>query len=137
MSKLTAEQVRSEVNRFWSTFSTKAEEKLGDFYAPNSSVFGSDATRTEPGRLAATRRKREYFQEGTSVHVSLSPIEVTLLGDNVAVAAYTFRFEASHVHHGLGQEDEDIQHGRATQVFTLEPDGRLLIVHEHLSAVKG
>ena len=138
MSKLTAEQVRAEVQRFWSAFTSKAEESLEGFYAANSSVFGSDATRTEPGRLAATRRKREYFNATTSLNVVLGPIDVTSLGDVAAVATYTFKFHANRVQHGLGQADtEDIQHGRATQVFALEPDGRVLIVHEHLSAVKG
>ena len=138
MSTLTADQVRAEVQRFWNTFTAKAEDTLGEFYAPTSSVFGSDATRTEPGRLAAARRKREYFHAGTSLNVSLGPIDVIPLGDTAAVATYTFKFHANRVQHGLGQSDtEDIQHGRATQVFALEADGRVLIVHEHLSAVKG
>ena len=138
MSKITADQVRAEVQRFWNTFSTKADDTLAEFYAPDSTVFGSDATRTEPGRLAAARRKREYFHAKTTLHVTLGPIDVILLGDSAAVATYTFRFHANRVQHGLDQSDEeDIQHGRGTQVFKLEPDGKLLIVHEHLSAVKG
>jgi len=138
MSTLTADQVRAEVQRFWNTFTAKAEDALGEFYAPDSTVFGSDATRTEPGRLAAARRKREYFDPKTTVHVTLGPVDVLVLSDTAAIATYTFRFHAKRVQHGRDQSDEeDIQHGRGTQVFTLEPDGKMLIVHEHLSAVKG
>ena len=138
MSQLTADQVRAEVQRFWNSFTAKTEEfAQGDFYSPSATVFGSESTRTEPGRLAAARRKREYFDGKTSLNVTLGPIEVIPLGESAAIATYTFRLHANRVQHGLEQSDEDIQHGRGTQVFMLEPDGKILIVHEHLSAVKG
>lgn len=134
MPKLTSEQVRAEVQRFWNAFSSKSD--LSEFYAHESSVFGSSAARAEPGRLAATRRQREYFSPSTTVKAHLGPVEVLVLGDTVAVASYTFKFSASKVANVLGgTTEENIQRGRATQVFAFDPDGNLRIVHEHLSTV--
>ncbi len=130
---MIADQIRTEVSRFWNRFTSKSEEGLEEFYAHESSVFGSTATRLEPGRLAAIRRHREYFQPETAVHVSLSPVEVMVLGE-IAVASYTFELHATNVAGPLGKPmDEHIQHGRATQVFAREADGRFRIAHEHLS----
>ncbi len=130
---MTADQIRTEVTRFWNLFASKNAEGLEEFYGHESTVFGSAATRPEPGRLAATRRKREYFHAQTNVRVTLGPIEVMLLGD-VGVASYTFALHASKVAGALGKSvDENIEHGRATQVFAYDADGHLRIMHEHLS----
>jgi ketosteroid isomerase-like protein len=134
--KITVEQVKGEVLRFWNVFMEKNAEALMNFYAPDSSVFSSVSARLEPGRLAAARREREYFHAKSALRAAASNIEVILLGDNAAVANYMFTFHASKVASGAGASaEEDIKQGRATQVFRLDPDGRLLIVHEHLSSV--
>ncbi len=130
---MTADQIRAEVGRFWGRFTSKSEEGVEEFYAHESSVFGSTATRPEPGRLAATRRRREYFHPETTIRVNLGPVEVMVLGD-VGVASYTFELHATNVAGPLGKPiDEQIQHGRATQVFAPDNDGKLRIVHEHFS----
>ncbi len=130
---MTAEQIRTEIDRFWHRFTSKDERAVEEFYAHESSVFGSTATRPEPGRLAATRRRREYFGPESTVNVSLGPVEVMILGE-VAVASYTFQLHATHLAGALGKAvNEDIEHGRATQVFVHDQEGRLRIVHEHLS----
>jgi len=68
--------------------------------------------------------------------VHLGAIEVVMLGDESAVASYTFQFHATKVANLLGKgKEEDIQQGRATQVFTRDVEGKLRIVHEHLSTV--
>jgi ketosteroid isomerase-like protein len=135
--KITSEQVKAEVGRFWNAFTSKQLEALTDLYAAEATVFGSSATRPEPGRLATARREREYFHPQTTVRVTLGPIDVTLLGDIAAVASYTFQFHASKIKSVLGgSADEEIKHGRASQVFLLDHDGKLRIVHEHLSAVE-
>ena len=135
MPSLTPEEIRTEVARFWNVFTSKAPDLLEEFYASDATVFGSSAIRAEPGRLAVTRRRREYFDKQTSVRVQLGMIDVQLVGDNSAVASYSFRFDANRVAGGLGKSsDEHIEHGRATQVFLADPDGKLRIVHEHLSA---
>jgi ketosteroid isomerase-like protein len=52
------------------------------------------------------------------------------------VASYTFEFHASRVSGALGKVvEEDIQNGRATQVYVQQADGSLCILHEHLSLV--
>lgn len=136
MANLSIEQIRAEVARFWGAFTSKSVELVEEFYSPEATVFSSSATRAEPGRLAATRRKREYFHAQTKVRVQLGPIEVQFIGDDAAIASYTFEFHASRVSGALGRTvEEDIEHGRATQVFVREPDGRLRILHEHLSSI--
>ena len=132
--KLTVDQVKGAVRRFWDVFTTKSAEGLAEFYAHESSVFGSQSTRSEPGRLAAARRNREYFHSHSVLKASTGDIEVVLLGESAAVASYTFKFHATKVASILEKAgEENIQHGRATQVFALDPGGVLRIVHEHLS----
>ncbi|MDP9266761.1 MAG: nuclear transport factor 2 family protein [Acidobacteriota bacterium] len=137
MRQFTADQVRAEVQRFWNAFAGKDAQTLADFYAHESSVFGSSATRSEPGRLAATRRQREYFGAHSTLKATLGAIDVAILADGgAAVADYTFQFHASKVMTALGSvTEENIKHGRATQVFAFDPDGKVRIVHEHLSTV--
>src|SRR4051812_23794873 len=134
--KLTSEQIKGEVLRFWNVFMEKNADALMNFYAPDSSVFSSVSARVEPGRLAAARRQREYFHAKSTVRSTTGNVDVIVIGDTAAVASYNFTFHATRVAAGVGQAtEEDIKQGRATQVFRLEPDGRVLIVHEHLSSV--
>lgn len=134
--EITVEEIRAEVARFWAAFTSKASDVVDGFYLPDSSVFSSLSARAEPGRLAATRRKREYFHTQSSIRVQLGPIDVQILGHAAAVASYNFEFHASRVAGALGKRvEEDIEQGRATQVFVLQSDGRLSILHEHLSFV--
>ena len=133
-SKVTVEHVKAAVRRFWDVFTSKSAEGLADFYAHESSVFGSKGTRSEPGRLAAARRNREYFHSHSVLKAAPGEVEIVLLGESAAVASYTFKFHATKVAGMLDKgSEEDILHGRATQVFALDPSGVLRIVHEHLS----
>jgi len=138
VGKVTADDVRAEVARFWNVFTAKASDLLEGFYAPDATVFAYVGNRAEPGRLTVARRKREYFSKQTSVKIQLGPIDVQLLDDHSAVASYTFKF------HGLGivtssnkDAEETIHNGRATQIFILDSEGRLRIMHEHLSSADG
>lgn len=134
---LSAEQVKSEITRYWGAFVAKDAATLSDFYAHESVGFSSRSRRSEPGRMAAIRRDREYFQHEGRIHSTIEGIEIVLLGDSVAVAAYTFSFNAIRVN-ALGKiVVEDIQDGRATQVFAFDTDGRLRIFHEHFSEAAG
>ena len=124
------------MERFWSSFASKSAEAIEKFYLPESTVFSSVSSRAEPGRLAATRRKREYFHPQSRIRVHLGSVEVQPIGDEAAVANYTFEFHASQVMGALGKDvEEDIQNGRATQVFVQQADGTLCILHEHLSYI--
>jgi ketosteroid isomerase-like protein len=55
-----------------------------------------------------------------------------MLEDSAAVASYTFQFHAVRTT-ATGKMEENIRHGRATQVFGYDPDGKLRIFHEHFS----
>lgn len=135
VSKLSTDDVRAEVTRFWNVFTAKSSELLEEFYAPDASVFASMGNRAEPGRLTVARRKREYFNKTTSVRVQLGYIEVQLLDDIAAIATYTFNFHGIGIVAGSNHDlEEKIENGRATQIFVLDSEGRLRIVHEHLSS---
>src|SRR5919112_4270903 len=131
--KLTPEQVKLEVVRFWNVFMDKNAEALMDFYSAESTVFSSVSARPEPGRLAAARRHREYFHKNAAIRASVGMMDVVMLGDAAAVASYTFQFHATRME-GADKHtiQEDITAGRATQVFILDHDGKVRIVHEHL-----
>ncbi len=134
MTTLSAETVRAEVARFWNAFTTKSAEALEEFYAHESSVFGSTANRAEPGRLAATRRKREYFTPQASLRAQTGYVDVVMIGEQVAVASYTFQFHATKVASVMTKATEEhITNGRATQVFGVDSDGSIRIFHEHFS----
>jgi len=130
--KLTQELIRDEVRRYWDSIIGKDPQELSDFYAHECSVFSSMSSRAEPGRLAATRREREYFGALTVVRVQTSQLDVVFLGNTVAVASYNFDFDATHVS-GHKNAEEHIEGGRASQVFALDQDGHVRIFHEHFS----
>src|SRR5207245_6347105 len=99
--------------RFWNAFSDKSATQLMEFYAPESTVFSSVANRSEPGRLAAARRQREYFHAKSTIRATIGSVDVILMGDNSAVASYTFQFHASKVASTFGPPtEEDIRNGR-------------------------
>lgn len=134
MQKLTSEDVRKTVNLFWTTFLAKSEDVLNSYYASESSVFQIAMGRSEPGRLGAMRRSREYFRPDTRMDLKLSPIDIALIGADAAVATYTFRFEASGRDLGGGKRvEEKLDLVRATHVFQRDAKGKLLIIHEHFS----
>ncbi|MBZ5526021.1 MAG: DUF4440 domain-containing protein [Acidobacteriia bacterium] len=136
-TRISPEVIRAEVARYWIAFTSKSQERLEEFYAPDASVFGSNAIRAEPGRLTVVRRSREYFNPRAQLRHCLGQIDVQLFGNGTALASYTFQFEAHDVAGPMNvAKDEKIAHGRATQVFVSDPDGTLRIVHEHLSEVK-
>lgn len=132
MPELSPETVRNEVARFWNAFSAKNVEVLEDFYAHESVGFGSSSTRSEPGRLSATRRQREYFGSSSPIRAQVSQVDVVMIGESAAIASYSFEFHATRAT-ATGKSEEKIRNGRATQVFAFDPDGRLRIFHEHFS----
>lgn len=132
MATLSPEVIRNEVARFWKAFTDKDVVMLEDFYAHESVGFGSASTRSEPGRLSATRRQREYFGTSAPIRVQISPVDIVILEERAAVASYTFEFHATRTS-ATGKSEEHIRNGRATQVFGFDPDGQIRIFHEHMS----
>jgi ketosteroid isomerase-like protein len=132
-TKLTIEQVKAEIHRFWNAFASKDSQTLVRFYSAGATVFNSSSGRYELGLLSTARREREYFQRNTKIKVELGEIHVAVMGEHAesAVASYSFHFHASNLTFAGGIED--IQQGRASHVFAYGPDGNLCIMHEHLS----
>lgn len=134
MDKLTSEDVRKTVDLFWTVFLAKSEDVLNSHYAPGSTVFQIAMGRSEPGRLGAMRRSREYFHPDTRMDLKLGPIDIALIGSEAAVATYTFQFQATGRDLGGGKRvEEKLELVRATHVFQRDAKGKLLIVHEHFS----
>jgi ketosteroid isomerase-like protein len=137
-TKISGPEVEAAVQRYWQVLVAKSAGEMERFYTHDASVFNPFASRTEPGRLSAARKERQFFTAKTSLRVEYTgPIEVQLLADNIAVASYTFRwFATSMVEPALGKTfDKAVRDGRGTQVFVRESDGGLRIVHEHLSDI--
>ena len=131
--KLTAEDVRKAVQLFWTTFLAKSEQQLNDFYSAESTVFQIAMGRSEPGRLGAMRRAREYFNSDTRMELKLSPIDIVLCGTDTGVASYTFQFQASGRDVGGKRIAEKLETVRATHVMHRDGSGKLRIAHEHFS----
>lgn len=130
---VSVEDVRKAVERFWSVFLAKAEDDLNSFYASGSTVFQVAMGRSEPGRLGAMRRAREYFNFETKMDVKVSPVDVVLCGPDAGVACYTFQFFATARDVGGKRSEEKLEVVRATHVFHRDASGKLRIAHEHFS----
>ena len=134
LEKVTTEDIRKAVELFWSTFRSKSEELLHSFYAPGSMVFQIAMGRSEPGRLGAMRRSREYFGPDTRMEMKLGPIDVVLIGNEAGIASYTFSFQATSRDVGGGKRaEEKLDLIRATHVFQKDAQGKMHILHEHFS----
>ena len=133
-NSLTARDVESQVSRFWRFFIDKNYQGVRDFYSADAQVFGTIADRAESALTAASRRNIEYFGEQMKLEVNVGPIAVSMLGECAAIASYTFTFSAKERHpSGSNRSYELIHKGRATQVFALDRDSNIRIVHEHFS----
>jgi len=132
-NNVTVDEIREAVEHFWSVFRAKSEDELNSFYAPGSTVFQIAMGRSEPGRLGAMRRAREYFNFETKMEVKISAVDVVLCGRDAGVACYTFQFFATAREVGGKRGEEKLEVVRATHVFYRDESGRLLIAHEHFS----
>ncbi|HTQ59480.1 MAG TPA: nuclear transport factor 2 family protein [Candidatus Solibacter sp.] len=132
-ANLAADEVRKAIERFWKAFLAKSEEEVNDFYAAGSTVFQIAMGRSEPGRLGAMRRSREYFNLDTRMELKLSPIDIVLCGSDAGVASYTFQFQATGRDLGGKRVAEKLETVRATHVMHRDTSGKLRIVHEHFS----
>lgn len=131
---ISSEEVRAEVARFWNVFSSKSKDQFEEMYFPAAIVFSSTARHTEPGRLMLARRVRQFFGPGISVRVELGSIGVQLVGKNVAIATYIYRFRSTRTESDGTQVNRETPFGRATQIFQRDESGSLRIIHEHMSS---
>lgn len=138
-TKITAERVQAFVHEYWRVLMDKTPGALEKLYRYDSTVFNPFEHRTESGRVSATRKEREYFEHKITFRAEVtSPVDVFLLSDDVAVATYTFRWEASGMvdTSSAGKQfKKSLRNGRATEVITLDFEGRMCIVHQHHSDI--
>jgi ketosteroid isomerase-like protein len=136
METISAEQVQAQVRTFWKHFSGKDKSAFDRLYAPTATVFAADARRSEPARLMLVRRERELFGEKSLVKAELGPITVQSLAPDLASACYSFHFSVTRTLPNGNRVHSDVPYGRATQVFQRNPDGSLMIIHEHMSSAE-
>jgi ketosteroid isomerase-like protein len=136
METITPEQVRRATQDFWDAFTGQSKNRFQELYSPTATCFAADGRRSEPGRLMWVRREREFFGPKSSVGVKLGMISVQVLGPNLAAASYPFHFSIIRVMANGSRVEVEVPFGRATQVFERGDNGRLVIIHEHLSSAE-
>lgn len=136
MEPITSERVRRAVQDFWDAFTHQAKNRFQELYSPTAVCFAADGRRSEAARLMWVRREREFFGPKSSVGAKLGAVSVQILGPNLASASYGFHFSIIRILPNGSRVEVEVPFGRATQVFEREPDGRMLIIHEHLSSAE-
>jgi ketosteroid isomerase-like protein len=136
MEAVTAQEVRDCVREFWEAFTKQSQNKFQELYSPTAICFAADGRRSEPGRLMWVRREREFFGPRSSVGAKVGLVNVQVLAPALAVASYPFHFSIIRVLPNGNRVEVEVPYGRATQVFRRNEDGRLIIIHEHLSSAE-
>lgn len=136
---LTAADIRAAVHEFWQRWRSKSVDEFSSAYATSSLCFRANSVTAEAAFLGIAQRSREYFHEACIMEMDLGPIEVILLNETTGIAVYTFHFRAVNRALAAGGklEAEDMPQGRATQVFCRNGEGKLKILHEHISSACG
>jgi ketosteroid isomerase-like protein len=114
--------------------SGRLADKLEEMYSPSAIVFTGKAKGSESAKLMAVRRSRHLPGAALSSRAEIGSVDVQIVGQDVAVAAYTSSFNTQEILANGGKVQINTPFGRATQIFQRGEDGALRIVHEHLSA---
>jgi hypothetical protein len=133
MQPISADQVRSEVRRFWDIFKRKSQTEFEGMYFPNATVFTSTVSRSELAPLTIARRMRQFFGPKSKIEIELGSIDVQLI-DNIAVASYSYSFRGTEVRENGTSVGHEVPSGRGTQIFQLDGRNSLRILHEHFSS---
>jgi ketosteroid isomerase-like protein len=134
MTKISSEDVRKEVHRFWAILSGNLADKLEEMYSPTAIVFTGKAKRSESAKLMAARRSRKLPGPALSSVAEVGSMDIQIVGNDVAIAAYTYSFNTQKILVNGSKMQINTLLGRATQIFQRGEDGAVRIVHEHLSA---
>jgi hypothetical protein len=135
VTKITADRAVAFVQEYWKLLTDKTPG-VEQVYTYDAKIFNPFEQRPESGRVSAARKEREYFENKTTFRPEItSPIEVYLLADNVAVATYSFRWEATGMLTAGKRFKKSLRNGRATDVITLDFEGQLRFVHQHHSDI--
>src|SRR5580700_1223238 len=136
MSKISSDDVRAEVKKFWDFLSRKLKSQFAEMYLSSATVFAADARRMELARLMLVRRERELLGPASSVAAKLGPIDVQFLGADLAVASYPVHLSITRVLPGGRIYQSEVPSGRVTQVFQRSLEGIPRILHEHMSSAE-
>ena len=136
MEDISPDQVRAHVRAFWEFFSGKDKARFAEMYSPMATVFSADARRCEPARLMLVRRERELFGPKSLVKANLGTITVQMLAPGLAAASYSLNFSVTRTRANGDRVQVDVPFGRATQVFHSNEQGKLMIIHEHMSSAE-
>jgi ketosteroid isomerase-like protein len=136
MEAITPDQIRGRVQEFWDAFAGQSKDKFQEMYSPTASCFAADGRRSEPARLMWVRREREFFGPKSSVGARVGVVTVQVLAQALAVASYPFHFSIVRILPNGSRVEVEVPFGRATQVFFRNENGKLLIIHEHLSSAE-
>lgn len=136
MEAISAEQIRNQVEAFWTAFTSRSKNSFQDRYSPTATCFAADGRRSEPARLMWVRREREFFGPKSSVSAKVGSVSVQILSPNLAVASYGFNFSIIRVLPNGNRVQVEVPFSRATHVFERGSDGKILIIHEHLSSAE-
>jgi ketosteroid isomerase-like protein len=133
MERISPENVRAEINRFWLILCGRSPERLEELYSTDAVVFTGKAKRPEPAMLASARRSRRSPAWSSSSTAEIGPVQLEISGD-VAIASYTYVYQEERTAGSGVRLQRNTLYGRATQVFQASSSGTIKIVHEHLSA---
>lgn len=136
MEAITPEQIRRATQEFWDAFTKQAKNRFQELHSPTATCFAADGRRSEPARLMWVRREREFFGPKSSVGVKLGVVSVQILGPTLGLACYPFHFSIIRVLPNGSRVEVEVPFGRATQVFERGDNGKLAIIHEHLSSAE-
>jgi ketosteroid isomerase-like protein len=131
-------EIESAVRTYWDSFAAKKTEVWQNLYADAALVFATGSKRPEPARLVVLRRQREYMAGAVKMRVEVRNIDVELLGPDHGLAVYLLRLDAEQIAKisaiGTKEHEEHLENARVTHVFCRDENGKLKIVHEHISA---
>jgi ketosteroid isomerase-like protein len=139
LEPLSLQTIEEHVRHHWKAFENKDTDYLAEAYSQASLIFTTSSKRVELGRLVIMHRQREYLSPQTKLRIDVRDIYAHLVGDRTALAAYILEFHAHGLpHRSVPSEPTDEHHSsaRITQVFERAENGRLLIIHEHISVAQ-
>ena len=133
-SSISPGQVRTGIEYFWRIMCGQSPGPLEDLYASNAVVLTGKARKPEPAHAVMERRARQISSPSAEAVAELGAIDIEIIDSGIAIASYTYKFHNKRPDQSGGVIKRHTMFGRATQIFQQEADGKLLIVHEHLSA---
>jgi len=134
MDLVSPDQVRAQIGEFWKIMCGKSTGRLEELYSSAALLLTGKARKPETASMALARRVRQIAAPGAHAEAEVGWVEVDVPAPKLAIASYTYKFHHTRSGEGGGLQQRHTLFGRATQIFQLDENGALRIVHEHLSA---